>query len=137
MIDNIHRCKSGTGVWFIRIFPDFRIFCDQNFRNSIDFQPDFVCFSPLLRYFTGFFVAFRIFPEKLITPLVGLQGNISKLKENQVSLWTLHNKTPHVVTVLWQDSDDVVTILSPTSGTSGRLQNRVPVPPWFLHSDYM
>ena len=26
----------------------------------------------------------------------------------------LHSKTPHVVTVLWQDSDDVVTILSPT-----------------------
>ena len=26
----------------------------------------------------------------------------------------LHSKTPHVVTVLWLDSDDVVTILSPT-----------------------
>ena len=26
----------------------------------------------------------------------------------------LQNKTPHVVTVLWQDSDDVMTILSPT-----------------------
>ena len=26
----------------------------------------------------------------------------------------IHSKTPHVVTVLWQDSDDVVTILSPT-----------------------
>ena len=25
-----------------------------------------------------------------------------------------YSKTPHVVTVLWQDSDDVVTILSPT-----------------------
>ena len=25
----------------------------------------------------------------------------------------LHSKTPHVVTLLWQDSDDVVTILSP------------------------
>ena len=25
-----------------------------------------------------------------------------------------HSKTPHVVTVLWQDSEDVVTILSPT-----------------------
>ena len=24
---------------------------------------------------------------------------------------------------------------SPTSGTSGRLQNRASVPPWFLHSD--
>ena len=47
----------------------------------------------------------------------------------------LHSKIPHVVTVLWPDSDDVVTILSPTSGTSGRLQNRVSVPPWFLHSD--
>ena len=29
-------------------------------------------------------------------------------------LFQLHSKTPHVVTVLWQDSDDVVTILSPT-----------------------
>ena len=46
-----------------------------------------------------------------------------------------HCKFPHVVTVLWQGSDDVVTILSPTSGTSGRLQNRVSVPPWFLHGD--
>ena len=45
------------------------------------------------------------------------------------------SKTPHVVTVLWLDSDDVVTVRSPTSGTSGRLQNRVSVPPWFLHSD--
>ena len=26
----------------------------------------------------------------------------------------LHSKTPHVVTVLWLDSDDVVTILSST-----------------------
>ena len=26
----------------------------------------------------------------------------------------VHSKTPHVVTVLWLDSDDVVTILSPT-----------------------
>ena len=26
----------------------------------------------------------------------------------------IHNKTPHVVTVLWLDSDDVVTILSST-----------------------
>ena len=26
----------------------------------------------------------------------------------------IHSKTPHVVTVLWLDSDDVVTILSPT-----------------------
>ena len=34
-----------------------------------DFQPDFVCFSPILRYFSGFFITFRIFPEKLITPL--------------------------------------------------------------------
>ena len=40
-----------------------------------------------------------------------------------------HSKTPHVVTVLWLDSDDVVTILSPTSGTCGRLQNHVSVPP--------
>ena len=26
----------------------------------------------------------------------------------------VHNKTPHAVTVLWLDSDDVVTIVSPT-----------------------
>ena len=47
----------------------------------------------------------------------------------------LHSKTPHEVTVLWLDSDHVVTILSPTSGTGGRLQNCLSVPPWFLHSD--
>ena len=47
----------------------------------------------------------------------------------------VHNKTPHVVTTLWLDSDDVVTILSPTSVTSVRLENHVSVPPWFLHSD--
>ena len=45
------------------------------------------------------------------------------------------NSKTHVVTVLWLDSDDEVTIPSPTSGTSGRLQNRVSVSPWFLHSD--
>ena len=39
--------------------------------------------------------------------------------------------------MLWLDSDWVVTILLPTSDTSGRLQNRVSVPPWFLHSDYV
>ena len=53
-----------SGVWFIRIFPDFRIFCDQNFRNFIDFQPDFVCFSPILRYFSGFFYYFQDFSWK-------------------------------------------------------------------------
>ena len=36
---------------------------------------------------------------------------------------------------MWQDSNDVVTLLSPISGTSGRLQSRVSVSPWFLHSD--
>ena len=51
-------------------------------------------------------------------------------------LLTEHSKTPHVVTVLWLESDNVVTILSPTGGTSGRLQNHVSVPLWFLHSDY-
>ena len=56
-------------MWFIRVFPDFRIFCDQNLRNFIDFQPDFVCFSSILRYFSGIFITFRIFHEKLITPL--------------------------------------------------------------------
>ena len=49
----------------------------------------------------------------------------------------IHSKTSHVVTMLWLDSDWVVTILSPTSGTSGRLQNHVSVPLWFLHSDYV
>ena len=29
-------------------------------------------------------------------------------------LANIHSKTPIVVTVLWQDSDDVVTTLSPT-----------------------
>ena len=53
-----------AGVWFIRIFPDFRIFCDQNFCNFIDFQPDFVCFSPILRYFSGFFYYFQDFSWK-------------------------------------------------------------------------
>ena len=54
------------------------------------------------------------------------------------SLWYMHyvhSKTPLEVTVLWLDSDWVVTILSYTSGTRGRLQNHVSVPPWFLHSD--
>ena len=32
----------------------------------------------------------------------------------EIHLYHVHSKTPHVVTVLWQDSDDVVTILSPT-----------------------
>ena len=58
-------------------------------------------------------------------------------KELSIKVSGLHSKTPHVVTVLWQDSDSVVTILSPTSDTSGRLQNCVSVPPWFLHSDYV
>ena len=49
----------------------------------------------------------------------------------------VHRKFPHVVSVLWQGGDDVVTILWLTSGTSGRLQNHVSVPPWFLHSDYV
>ena len=35
------------------------------------------------------------------------------------SLFQIHSKTPHVDTVLWLDSDDVATILSPTSGTIG------------------
>ena len=47
----------------------------------------------------------------------------------------------HVVTVLWEDSDNVGTILSPTSGTSYPLQNLVSlfcatlVP--ILHSDFV
>ena len=51
----------------------------------------------------------------------------------------LHSKTPHVVTVLWLDSNDVVTILSPTRNLvegykTVYLCHR---PPWFLHSDCM
>ena len=56
------------------------------------------------------------------------------LLSNEQTKCHVHSKT-HVITVLWQHSDDVVTILSPTSGTSGRLENHVSVPPWFLHSD--
>ena len=43
----------------------------------------------------------------------------------------IHSKNPHVATMLRLDSDWMVTILSPTStsGTSGRLQNCVSVPP--------
>ena len=47
----------------------------------------------------------------------------------------VHHQFPYVVTVLWQGSDYVVTVLLSTCVTSGRLQNRVSVPPWFLHSD--
>ena len=44
----------GRGV----IYQDF---FDQNFRNFIDFQPEFVCFSSILRYFSGFFYYFQDF----------------------------------------------------------------------------
>ena len=47
----------------------------------------------------------------------------------------LHSKTPHVVTVLWLDSDDVVTILSSTRNLVEGYKTNVSVPPWFLHSD--
>ena len=40
-----------------------------------------------------------------------------------------------VVTMLWQDSNKVMTFLSPTSGTSRRLQNHESMSLWFLHSD--
>ena len=52
------------------------------------------------------------------------------------TLIILHCLFPHVVTVLWQGTDDVMTVFSSTSGTSGRLQNCVSVLLWFLHSDY-
>ena len=52
-----------------------------------------------------------------------------------VKVWNVHNTISHVVSVLWLDSDDMVTIFSPTSGTSWRLQNCQSMPPWFLHSD--
>ena len=49
--------------------------------------------------------------------------------------FVIHCQFPYVVTMPWQGSDDVVTILSPTSDTSCWLQNCVSVPLWFLHSD--
>ena len=63
-------------------------------------------------------------------------GNrIHQILESTTKLFIVHRQFPDVVTVLWQGSDDAVTILSSTSGTSGRLHNCVSVPPWFLHSD--
>ena len=47
----------------------------------------------------------------------------------------VHSQSPHVVTMLWQDSDDAVAILSSTSGTGYWLQNQVSLPPWFVQSD--
>ena len=41
----------------------------------------------------------------------------------------------YVVDMLWQDSDDVVTIFMSTCGTNCWLQYCVSVPPWFLPSD--
>ena len=50
------------------------------------------------------------------------QGKTKKKKQKQLYIWRfkrkayvyIHSKTPHIVTVLWPDSDDVVTILSST-----------------------
>ena len=59
-----------------------------------------------------------------------------------MSIWVIwivldaHSKFPHVVTVLWQGSDDVVTLRSLTSGTSERLQNCVSLTPWFLYRGF-
>ena len=52
------------------------------------------------------------------------------MEQNTVSthvatLPNIHHQFSHVVTVLWQGSDDVVTILSPTRGTSCRIQNLI------------
>ena len=47
----------------------------------------------------------------------------------------VHCQFPFVVTVLWQSSEDVVTILSLISGTSRWLQNHEPVSPWLWYSD--
>ena len=49
---------------------------------------------------------------------------------------TCHHQFLYVVTVLWLDSDWMVTILLSTSGTCGRLQSCVSVP-WSLHSDFV
>ena len=54
---------------------------------------------------------------------------------DQILLTPIHHQFPYVVTVLWQGSDDVVTVLLSTSGTTGRLQNCVSVLPWFVYSD--
>ena len=45
------------------------------------------------------------------------------LWQKYIKWWNLHSKTPHVVTVVWHHSDNVVTILSPASSISGGLQN--------------
>ena len=78
MIAKVCDRESRRDTWFENRLVSIMVrgviyqdFCDQNFRNFIDFQPDFVCFSPILRYFSGIFINLRIFPEKLITPLYG------------------------------------------------------------------
>ena len=48
--------------------------------------------------------------------------------------FNLHSKIPNVVTVLWLDSEDVVTILSSTRNLVEGYKT-VSVPPWFLHLD--
>ena len=50
--------------------------------------------------------------EHLLLPMMVYQQHLI----HQVILTSiiLHSKTPHIVTVLWLDSDDVVTILSST-----------------------
>ena len=59
--------------------------------------------------------------------------NKNHLKVSLLSQYPAHNlevhyQFPHIiVTMLWQNNDNVVTILSPTSGTSRRLQNHVSV----------
>ena len=60
---------------------------------------------------------------------------LKKKKKKSYQSIVLHRNFPHAATVLWQGSNDMMTILSSTSGTSGRLQNRLSVLPWFLHSD--
>ena len=58
-------------------------------------------------------------PSWLLCVFRLLQKILRKLQCLDKDGHCLHSKTPHVVTMLWLDSDDVVTILSPTSGTSG------------------
>ena len=47
-----------------------------------------------------------------------------------------HFKIPHEVTILWRESENVVTILLPVCNTSHWLQIHVSMPPWFTVLEY-
>ena len=67
--------------------------------------------------------------------LTNTMGTVLWWKQDQSR--QLHHQCPHVVTVLWQGSDNVATVLSSTSGTSEKLQNCVSLLPWLIHSGFM